>query len=351
MPPRPRQRATILPAGIKGDALPTGVYWDPSGRGRWIYKRHDKATGKSPAKRLAGPAATLRDIWDAYESLTRPEPVGTLVGLVAAFEQSPDWADLAESTRRDYRICAASILGAATKAGAPVRDTRPADWTPGAVRSYVDRRAESSRSRANHELRYLRRLFAWAYERDKIPANPARGVKAIKEAPRQRYVGEGEYIAFLTFVAPRFPYLIPVAELAYLCRLRISEVCDIKRADITAEGLFAARRKGSKDALTGWTPRLKAAVDGALSLHGPIASLYLIPGPAHGRMSESTIQTAWQRGMVDWAKRGNERFTIHDLKRAGVSDAHGDKLAASGHRSIAMLKVYDVLPSRAPATR
>lgn len=351
MAPRPRQRATVLPAGIKGDALPVGVYWDPTGRGRWLYKRHDKATGKSPAKRLAGPTATLREIWDAYETITRPEPAGTLSALVATFEQSTDWADLAESTRRDYRICAAAILGAVTKAGTPVRDTRPADWTPGAVRSYVDRRAESSRSRANHELRYLRRLFAWAYERDQIPTNPARGVKTLKEASRNRYVAEGEYIAFLTFVAPRFPYLVPLSELAYLCRLRVSEVCDLKRADITPEGLFAARRKGSKDALTGWTPRLKAAVEGALSLHGPIASLYLIPGPTHGRMSESTIQTAWQRSMVAWAQLGNERFTIHDLKRAGISDAEGDKLAASGHRSMAMLKVYDVLPSRAPATR
>jgi hypothetical protein len=68
-------------------------------------------------------------------------------------------------------------------------------------------------------------------------------------------------------------------------------------------------------------------------------------------MTESTIQTAWQRMMVEWATLGNERFTVHDLKRKGVSDAEGDKLAASGHRSIAMLKVYDVLPSKAPATR
>jgi hypothetical protein len=48
MAPRPRQRATVLPAGIKGDALPTGVYWDPSGRGRWLFRRYDKATGKTP---------------------------------------------------------------------------------------------------------------------------------------------------------------------------------------------------------------------------------------------------------------------------------------------------------------
>jgi len=205
MPPRPRQRATILPSGIKGDALPTGVYWDPSGRGRWIYKLRDKATGKRPAVRLAGPTATLREIWDAYEAISTPARVDTLASLVAAFEASTDWADLAETTRRDYRICAASILNTTTKAGALVRDTRPSEWTPGAVRSYVDRRAETSRSRANHDLRYLRRLFAWAYERDQMPTNPARGVKAIKETPRQRYVGDGEYIAFLTFAAPRYP--------------------------------------------------------------------------------------------------------------------------------------------------
>ncbi len=77
----------------------------------------------------------------------------------------------------------------------------------------------------------------------------------------------------------------------------------------------------------------------------------MIPGSSRGRMTESTIQTAWQRMMVEWATLGNERFTVHDLKRKGVSDAEGDKLAASGHRSIAMLKVYDVLPSKAPATR
>jgi integrase len=184
-----------------------------------------------------------------------------------------------------------------------------------------------------------------------VPSNPARGVAALKEQSRDRYVSEGEYIAFLGFVAPTYPYLVPVAELAYLCRLRISEVCDLKRADIREDGLFAARRKGSKDALTGWTPRLRAAVNGALSLHGDIASLYVIPGTTRGRMRESTIQTAWQRAMVKWAALGNTRFRLHDLKRKGVSDADGDKLAASGHRSAAMLRVYDVLPSRAPATR
>jgi integrase len=349
MPPRPRQRSTILPSGIKPDALPPYVYFDAAGRGRWVLR--EKVDGKLKAYRLAGADATIAQIWSAYKELTKPQKSLTLRDLVLQFERSPAWSELAESTRRDYRISAKQITSFATEHGQLAGDTRPSDWTPGSVRTYVERRAETSRSRANHDLRYLRRLFAWAYERDLMPSNPARGVKGLKEAPRQRYVTDAEYIAFLTFAAPRYPYLVPVSELAYLCRLRISEVCDLRRADMRPEGLFAARRKGSKDALTGWTERLRAACQGALSLHGSIASLYLIPGTSGGRMLESTIQTAWQRAMVDWALKGNERFSTHDLKRKGVSDADGDKLAASGHRSAAMLRVYDVLPSRSPATR
>lgn len=351
MAPRRRQRTKQLPNGIKPDALPSYVYWDDTGRGRWIWRKYDSQTKKTSAQRIAGPDATLREIWDAYEAITRATPADTLRELVKRFEASPAWADLAKTTRKDYENCRDAILATNLKSGAAAADTRPADWTPGAVRSYVDRRAEHSRSRANHELRYLRRIFSWAYERDLLASNPARGVKALKESSRSRYVTEAEYIAFLRFVAPRYPYLIPICELAYLCRLRLSEVLDLRRENIREDGLFAARRKGSKDALTGWTDRLRAAVQSALSLHGPIASVYLLPGASRGRMLESTVQTAWQRAMVDWASLGNERWTIHDLKRAGVSDAKGDKLAASGHRSAAMLKVYDVLPASAPATK
>lgn len=351
MPPRRRTQSVTLPNGIRPDALPPYVYWDTTGLGRWVWRQYDPATRKLKTRRLAGPAATLADLYAAYHAATQEPPADTLRELVARFERSPSWADLAELTRRDYATCARAILATRTKDQCEVGDTRLMDWTPGAVRSYVDARSSSSRSRANHELRYLRRLFGWAAERDLIPANPARGVKILRVPPRQRYVSDGEYAAFLAHAGARYPYLVPVAELAYLCRLRLSEVCDIQRTDCRDDGLFAARRKGSKDALTGWTPRLRAAVDYARSLHGPIAGLWLIPSPSRGRMAESTIQTAWQRSMTAWAALGNARFTVHDLKRKGVSDAEGDKLAASGHRSTAMLRIYDVLPASAPATR
>lgn len=351
MSPRPRDPHQVLPLGIKALALPTGVYWERTGRGRWLFKQSVPGQAKPRYRRLGGPEMTLREIWEAYELAIQPPPAVTISDLIGEFLRSRVWDGLSPETQRDYRSCAARIQEQATTGGVPVGDTRLSDWTPGAVRKYVDKRGESSVSRANHELRFLRRLFAWGYERDMLVSNPGIGVKTLPEPPRQRYVSDNEYEAFLEFAGPRYPYLVPVAELAYLCRLRLSEVCDIRREHITPAGLYAARRKGSQDALTGITPRLQRAIDLALALHGQIASLYLIAGATHGRMAETTVQTAWQRSMVAWAALGNARWTCHDLKRKGISDTEGDKLAASGHRTLAMLRVYNVLPAKAQATR
>jgi integrase len=346
MPPR-RSKSVALPNGIRAEQLPDRVYWQPSGRGRWIIKPPHHNTTRT----LCGPQSTVADIWAAYSAWTAVPPADTFRTLSQSFQRSPAWSDLAETTRRDYGMCHTAVCDALLKDGRRFGDLPLTAWTPGTVRKYVDRRGEHSRSRANHDLRYIKRVWSWAYERDHVGSNVPKGVSQLSTPPRQRYVEDGEYLAFLEFAVARYPYLIPICELAYLCRLRLAEVLDLRREDIHQEGLFTARRKGSKDAINAWSPRLRAAVQGALSLHGQIASLYIVPGPTRGRMNESTAQTAWQRTMIEWAAQGSPRFTMHDLKRKGVSDAKGDKLAASGHRSAAMLKIYDVLPIQATPTR
>jgi len=61
------------------------------------------------------------------------------------------------------------------------------------VRKYRDKRAEESESRANKELSYIKRLFAWAYEYEKVPINPASGIKKLTIAPRQHYTEDRDY--------------------------------------------------------------------------------------------------------------------------------------------------------------
>ena len=43
-------------------------------------------------------------------------------------------------------------------------------------------------------------------------------------------------------------------------------------------------------------------------------------------------------------------FTIHDIKRQGISDTTGDKVAASGHRSQSMMNIYDVSTAKVKPT-
>ncbi|MDD5276220.1 MAG: hypothetical protein PHR16_09075 [Methylovulum sp.] len=72
---------------------------------------------------------------------------------------------------------------------------------------------------------------------------------------------------------------------------------------------------------------------------------YLIRSKSGDRLTESGFQTLWQRLMVKFADMGNIRFTFHDLKAKGISDTEGDKQVASGHRSSAMVDVYNRKPS------
>jgi hypothetical protein len=74
-------------------------------------------------------------------------------------------------------------------------------------------------------------------------------------------------------------------------------------------------------------------------------------------LSKSGLDTAWQRFMTLAVKEGvltaEERFGLHDMKRRGITDTAGtraDKQQASGHKSAAMVDVYDQsLPRVKPA--
>jgi len=55
-------------------------------------------------------------------------------------------------------------------------------------------------------------------------------------------------------------WYVPIAmELAYLCRMRLSEVLNFTDANQLENGLLIKRRKGFKDNITEFSPRLEAA--------------------------------------------------------------------------------------------
>lgn len=338
MSPRRRSKET--------EKLPPYVYL---AKGRYILRTYDPDTKRQKETRLCAGSATLAQVWACYESRTAARDVGTFRWLSRLYQESPQFIALSPNTQRDYtgarrRLCATELADDRLLGDLPLDD-----WTPPLVQRWQDHRAKSAPVTANREKSYISRVFSWGVARGYAHSNPASSVPRVRERARNRYVNDAEYLDRLEDAAASgSPYVAPIMELAYLLRARLSEVLDLKRSDLSDDGILLHRRKGSRDIQVDWSPRLRDAISAALALHGPVAGRHVIKGASHGRASESSVQTAWRR--LPW-RPGRDQFTIHDLKAKGITDTTGDKLAASGHRDPRMLAIYDRLPGRIGATR
>jgi site-specific recombinase XerD len=368
----PRKRSSKnIPPHIKADKLPERVWFNTSGAGKWMLNYYDEF-GRRKTLRLCGPKATLAEIWQATEAKQKSK-VATFATLSAEFQTTHQWKKLAPSTQSDYRICHIAIVGRDTSTG-KLGDVPLDKWTVGLIRKYRDKRAEESESRANKELAYIRRLFAWAYEYEKMPANPAVGIKKISIPPRQHYATDSDY-HYLLNVAKQsgYWYVQYAMELAYLCRMRMAEVLDLTDANELPKGLIIYRRKGSKTNITEWTPRLRAAWDALKQKRNAIWQARKQPIPVQpdqrfllinerggDRVTRYSFKIAINRVShmaKDQAKRDSvdyTHFTFHDIKKKGCTDTVGnmaDKMKATGHRSPSMMRVYDLSVDTVKPTR
>lgn len=154
-----------------------------------------------------------------------------------------------------------------------------------------------------------------------------------------------------------------------LTRLRGIEVVTLTDANELDEGILTNRRKGSRDNIVRWTPRLRAVWDRAKAIHAKVwerrrtaipnapSKRFIIVASHGGPLRKTSLDTAWQRfitlAIMDGVIEPEERFALHDLKRRGITDTTGtraDKQEASGHRDSKMMDVYDLsLPVVSPS--
>ena len=356
---RPRS-STNHPAHIQPEKLPNYVWYNTSGNGKWMLKYYDIDTQKWRSRRICSGKATLSQIWQAYESNNEEKKL-TFRTLSVEFQKSNRWQKLALSTKNDYLLCHKQICERKTSE-VLLGDIPFSAWTTGTVRSYRDKRETESASRANKELSYMKSLFSWALEYEFIKTNPAKDVRKIKLDSRSHYAKDEDYNYMLEIAKKSNYWYLPFCmELAYLCRMRLCEVFALTDAHELEEGLLIERRKGSKDNITAWTPRLRSAWDSAKEIRDqilekrkqPMATdetrrFIFISNRTGDVISIDGAKTALARiGKLaeEQAKNENkpfQRFWFHDLKRKGISDTDGDRKKASGHRSEAALNVYDV---------
>ena len=343
MSPRPRSRAPNMPRHIDLRDIPRGVYWDPSGRGRWyVFVMVD---GKKARETIAPPSARASDLHRIMEERGGVRH-GTLSSLLRKFHDSPKFARLAERTRKDYEAYRKAIDGHKIRAGTVggmELSRLSAPW----FRALFDSMHETP-TKANHWLRYLRRVFRWGIQAGIARANPLTGVEGLQERKLAKMPSKPAHAAFLARIDG---WLLAACELAYLCRLRRVEVITLMESAETDAGIVSNRRKGSRDNVTKWSPRLRSAWDLAIRERDARWQKLRMAVPMRAedrpvfvnrqgaRMTEDGFSTAFTRAMDAFVEAGGERFSIHGLKHRGITDS-ADK-RAGGHRTEAMRQRYD----------
>ena len=368
---RKRKHNPHIPAHIDQAALPAAIYFDQRGSGIW-YTSHRDEDGKQRRRNVASADATMAELHRIMDEMSNTDR-DTLNYLCQQFHESLKFKGLSSRTQDDYSYCRDVLVNQDTKMGKPLGDLAVRRFSPALVQRLADKiAAEGTPSKAAHVLRYLRRVLQWGRNRDYLDTNPALGIESPAER-KQRRLPAVAMMETLIDRAKAFGrlhrnepnscpvYLSIVMELAYLCRLRGIEVVTLTDANELEEGVQTNRRKGSRDNIVRWTPRLRAAWDDAKAYRTKIWTGRSFPAPlnperrplivsSHGTaLSKSGLDTAWQRFMTKAIEAGvlleEQRYGLHDLKRRGITDTPGnraDKQQASGHRDESMLDIYDL---------
>lgn len=383
MPPRgrPRKLPANLPPHIDYSKVPKGIYWDPSGNGRWyVLNPHPEGRGRK-AKTVAQASARMSDLHVIAEQRCGVAVRGTISYVIDLFEGSLTFAQLASTTQQHYRAYAKAIRLYPLKNGTVLGDAVVDRLTPGVIRRLIDVIAQGRApgkggqdairgypTKANHWLRYLRRIFGWAREHDHINSNPASGVKQVMEKRAHRMPQAEVFRAVQAYArqcsmrAARQKGAVPLylwaaMELAYQARLRGIEVLTLTDAHDLGEDLMTNRRKGSRDNLVRKGAQMTEAIEQLKNYRQMVWDRIRFPIPARASqrflfvsedgspLTRSGFNTSWQRMMKnavsDYILDEKDRFALHGLKHRGVTDTPGDKKLASGHKTQAMAHLYD----------
>ncbi|QUE75812.1 tyrosine recombinase XerC [Stutzerimonas stutzeri] len=376
---RARKHNPHIPPHIDQAAIPAAVFFDHRGKGSW-YTLHRDEAGRQRRQNIANSSATLGELHRIMEVRNGVDRE-SLNFLCREYHDSAKFKRLAPKTQESYSWSRDVLVNIPTKLGKPLGELAVRKFTPALIQRLIDRIAdEGTPSKAAHALRYLRLVMQWGRNRGYLDSNPAMGIEAPVER-KQRRLPSLEVMQRLIDRARELgqlkrgqkdavpPHLSYVMELAYLCRLRGIEVVTLTDANELAEGILTNRRKGSRDNVVTWTPRLRAAWDAAKARRAQVwkargtavpvlpEKRFIITADHGGPLGKSGLDTAWNRFMRNAIAAGvitaEQRFGLHDLKRRGITDTPGtraDKQEASGHRDESMLDIYDLsVPKVAPS--
>lgn len=338
---RNKENARLPPYVYKNVARKCYFHWQHLGKGKMGKKT-----------RLCSLDAPTSEVWQAYEALGEKEN-NTVRWLLDTYNASDANKKNATSTQRQHEMYRNALAEAVGKNGGRFGDLPLSSVNRIMIRTYLDK--AEHKVGANRRIQYMKAAWNWARQRyAQVPQeNPCEKVTLNEEKSRERYVEDWEYhlVQEVIYNTTRSPYLAVMMEFAYLCRLRNSEVRELKHSDIQNGTIRIKRGKGSLGELTRISRRLQAAITAAKAINPsaplPITGAYLLHDAKGLKISKNRFDSAWKRVMEKAVEDGievdgqklklEEAFTFHDLKAKGVTD-HTEQWA--GHKSEKARMVY-----------
>lgn len=204
--------------------------------GAYHYDLGRDDTGRRRWRKLCrisdGDHALYKALADVTSDRTR-----TLNGLFDAF-LAKGIAQLAPATQRDY-------IGYINRSLRPVfGECAPDEVTSGHISQYLQRRLEGgSAVVANREIACLSSVYNFGMRRGDCESNPCRGVRRNPQPPRTRYIRDDEFTKAFNAAPEAFQDLMAAL---YLTGLRQGDIRELKRSQITPQGIRIEQSKTGK---------------------------------------------------------------------------------------------------------
>lgn len=334
-------------------------------KGRWVYipfvdgVRCKEISLKHDGK-LIRDCDPMSWVWDSFEKIMG-QPSDSLKWLISKYLKSPTYEELTPRTKESYDASAEYLSHKLLKNGEVFGDVSFEAITPGTVTKLADSMKETP-TLGKHRIQFLSAVYTWAVARDISSKNPCKAAVLPRNTKKKskKYVEDFSFDIALNEAQRLDSYIYPMMIIAYCCRARVGEISrhqrvkgqallsGIRKKDISKEGIFINRSKGSLPEVTLWAEFLEEGYNAAIKyskkqdIRSNITRIdpnpFLIRSVSGKPINKNAFESSWQRMIKTCSKiDGFKPFTIHELKAKGIDD---HKNQASGHKTESAKAVY-----------
>jgi integrase len=268
---------------------------------------------------------------------TVPTETKTIAWAIGRYLGSPQFADLGEGSKKDYKYALDAILKAF--GDAPLEEVKSSHVT-----LYIDKRSAESRHRALREKAVLSMIYSWCMARDFCASNPVAVIKT-KRLPGRKHV----YIddKALDDVYARAPQdLKDAIDLAYYTGQRPGDILGLTTKNLQDGHLEYRQSKTGTAQRIKIAGGLKGVIDRLLARKAEhkVQNVYLLVNAKGQKLTKAMLRFRFETARKEAGITGAE-FQFRDLRRKSGSDMRdqGGLDAAQGllgHASQTMTEHY-----------